>query len=235
MKNRIIASFSFLLLAGCTKHTLDLSKVDFNQDSSLYLNELDIYSKTEQNGHYVVQHIGDAVSLELEDDGERVVKYVFMGEGTKQLHYSGLKINQNIGASISLYSGKISYIRASIENSHTLDFLALLKKQLGTPAKTLHKEGVNFDEKNSSQKMLLEKLPKETKKYKDDILEQYYVSYPEYYIWTKNSIIYQLTLSPLGNYIDNSLVIISKKALKDRVIEGFHNPEQDPILSNYLK
>jgi len=60
------------------------------------------------------------------------------------------------------------------------------------------------------------------------------INYPQHIIWNKKDVIYQLTLEPLNNSVSNVIKIISKKAFKDKIIIGFHNPEKDPYLSKYL-
>lgn len=235
MKSKIMLVLTLLVLISCNNKELDLSKIDFNQKASIYLDDLNVYKKEEQKGHYVLDYQNDEVSLGLKDDGERVVKYTFMEEkNTNQLNYSGLRVNDVMGVSISVYDEKISFMRIHVKNTQTLEFFDVLKKKLGNPTEILIKDGVNFDDKNISQKMLIEKMPNQAKKYKDEVLEQFYFSYPEHFIWVDSDIIYQLTIVPVGNYISNSLVVISKKALKDKVIFGFHNPNEDPILSKYL-
>ena len=107
-------------MTGCGQggKSIDLSKIDFAENADKYLNGLNYSSKEVQKGHYQVMYNGDNVSLELKDNGEKVI--------------------------------------------------------------------------------------------------------------------FQLTLMPTENFVNNTLVVISKKAFRDKIIIGFHNPDKDPILSKYL-
>ncbi|MDV6167372.1 hypothetical protein R1T16_02980 [Flavobacterium sp. DG1-102-2] len=236
MKNKILIALNLLLFMSCTTNSLDLSTVDYNQDAGTYLDGLSSSSKTEQKGHYEADLKGEDASFKLVDKGEKLTNYVFMGEkNTAQLNYAGLAINDVMGTALSVYDNKIAFMRMHVKNDQSIALFETLKKKIGEPTDVVYNEGNNFDENDKSQKLLFDKLPKYTKKVKDDMLDEYYVTYPENFVWDKNDVIYQLTLSATGNYVDNQLVVISKKAFKDKVIMGYHNPAQDPILSKYIK
>lgn len=234
MKNKILVSLNLILLMGCTTNSQDLSIVDFNKNAETYLDGLTFSSKTEQKGHYEAVVNGEDASLKLVDKGEKSFNYVFMGEkNTAQLNYGGLPINDVMGTSINVYDNKIAFMRINVKNDQSFALLDLLKKKLGVPTEVVKSENNHYDETDKSQKLLLDKLPNETKKVKDDLLDEYSLTYPENFIWDKNDIIYQLTFSPTGNYVSNQLVVISKKAFRDKIIMGYHNPDKDPILSKY--
>lgn len=236
MKNKILVALNLLLLMSCTTSSLDLSTVDYSKNADTYLDGLSSSSKTEQKGHYEPSIDGENASLNLVDKGEKVTNYVFMGEkNTSQLNYAGLAINDVMGTAISVYDNKISFMRIHVKNDQSFALLDLLKKKLGTPTEVVKSDDNHYDETDASQKLLLDKLPNDTKKVKDDMLDEYYLTYPENFIWDKNDVIYQLTFSPTGKYVNSQLVVISKKAFKDRVIMGYHNPDRDPILHKYVK
>ncbi|AXB56144.1 hypothetical protein HYN86_05830 [Flavobacterium fluviale] len=235
MKNKILISLNLILLMSCSTKSQDLSTIDFNQNAETYLDGLSFSSKTEQKGHYEAVVKGEDASLKLVDKGELSTNYVFMGEkNTAQLNYGGIPINDVMGTAITVYDNKIAFMRINVKNDQSIALLELLKKKLGTPTEIVKSEDNPYDETDKSQRLLLEKLPNETKKVKDDVLDDYTLTYPENFIWNKNDVIYQLTFSPTGNYISSQLVVISKKAFKDKIIMGYHNPDKDPILSKYL-
>lgn len=220
---------------SCSTKSQDLSTIDFNQNAETYLDGLSFSSKTEQKGHYEAVVKGEDASLKLVDKGELSTNYVFMGEkNTAQLNYGGIPINDVMGTAITVYDNKIAFMRINVKNDQSIALLEVLKKKLGTPTEIVKSEDNPYDETDKSQRLLLEKLPNETKKVKDDVLDDYTLTYPENFIWNKNDVIYQLTFSPTGNYISSQLVVISKKAFKDKIIMGYHNPDKDPILSKYL-
>lgn len=219
---------------SCTTKSQDLSTIDFNKDAETYLSGLSFSSKTEQKGHYEAVVNGEDASLKLVDKGELSTNYVFMGEkNTAQLNYGGIPINDVMGTAISVYDNKIAFMRINAKNDQSIALLDVLKKKLGNPTEIVKSENNPFNAIDKSQKLLLEKLPNETKKVKDD-LDDDYITYPEHFIWNKNDIIYQLTFSPTGDYVSSQLVVISKKAFKDKIIMGYHVPDKDPILSKYL-
>jgi hypothetical protein len=236
MKKTVIFSAMGAVLFGCSGKSIDLSQIDFTKNANEYLSGLNYSSKEEQKGHYQVVYDGDNVSLELKDDGERVMNYKFSEKNTKPLNYGGLQIDGNlISTEIKVYEDKICFIRTYIGNSQTIELVNFLKQKLGKPTEIVTRE-VQFYEDNNSLKLLLEKLPEETKKIKDETcVNRYEVSFPEHCIWVNNDVIFQLTLMPTGNVVDNTLVIISKKAFRDKIIMFFHNPDKDPILSKYLE
>lgn len=220
---------------SCSSKSQDLSTIDFSQNAETYLDGLSFSSKTEQKGHYEAVVNGEDASLKLVDKGELSTSYVFMGEkNTAQLNYGGIPINDVMGTALTVYENKIAFMRINVKNDQSIALLDVLKKKLGTPTEIVKSEDNPYDETDKSQKLLLEKLPNETKKVKDDVLDDYTLTYPENFIWDKNDVIYQLTFSPTGNYISSQLVVISKKAFKDKIIMGYHAPDKDPVLGKYL-
>ena len=235
MKNKILISLNLIVLMSCSSKSQDLSTIDFSQNAETYLDGLSFSSKTEQKGHYEAVVNGEDASLKLVDKGELSTIYVFMGEkNTAQLNYGGIPINDVMGTTLTVYENKIAFMRINVKNDQSIALLDVLKKKLGTPTEIVKSEDNPYDETDKSQKLLLEKLPNETKKVKDDVLDDYTITYPEYFIWDKNDVIYQLTFSPTGNYISSQLVVISKKAFKDKIIMGYHAPDKDPVLGKYL-
>lgn len=228
-------SLIFLLvvvLCSCNSQSLDLSKIEFDKSSGSYhLEELKTYRKEEQKGHYEVQHNDGTVLLILKDDGEIVSNYIFMEKpNTEKLNYAGIMIDPNIGASLSVYEDKIAYINMTVDHKSKFKLFDLLKNKLGSPTEFVNKGRSLSMFDSEIKKEILLKFP-EIAKIDEENGE---LSFPKIIVWVKDNLFYQFTLNPVGNSVESSLVIISKKALKDRIIVGYHNPEKDPILSKYL-
>ncbi|MEO8237040.1 MAG: hypothetical protein ABI793_00255 [Flavobacterium sp.] len=233
MQKAFIYFLLSIILVSCNSQSLDLSVIDFDKPSKSYpLQNLKTSRTEEQKGHFEVKHEKEGVSLELKDDGERVTNYIFMDESTtKQLNYSGLMVNPNIGVSLSVYDNKVVYIDLTVDFQSKFKLFDLLKSKLGKPAEIINNEVNLADIDLPMQKLFLEKLPNETKVDK----ENGYFSYPERLRWIKGDVFYKLELNPSGNSIESSLTIISKKALKDKIIAGYQHPENDLFLNKYLK
>jgi len=235
MKNKILIALNLLLLMGCSSNSQDLSTIDFTKDGSAYLDKLSPSTRDEQKGHYEAEIHGEEAGFKLVDKGERVINYLFIGqERTARINYAGLAIKENTGATMSVYDGKIAFMRLQLKNENSFQLLDILKKKLGSPSEIISSKDNHYDANDKSQQLLLQKLPNDTKKIKDDLLDEYYLQYPENFIWDKDGLIYQLTFAPTGNMVDNQLVILSKKAFRDKIIIGYHNPDQDPILKKYM-
>ncbi|MDH7464201.1 hypothetical protein QEG73_23085 [Chitinophagaceae bacterium 26-R-25] len=230
MINKGAGLISILMMVGCSSQPLDLATIDFDQPADKYLKGVSYTTKTDQKGHWIVKHNGDDVALALKDDGEKVVDYVFMDESnTKQLTYSGMKINALIGVDIVTYNDKVSYERIRIINTQTSELASYLKQKLGEPTEIISDETMDIGTKD----ILFKSFPKNVKETKDEFGNNV-IDYPQNTFWIKGELIYQLTLEPVNNVVNNTLNIISKKAFRDKIIVGYHNPDKHPILSKYL-
>lgn len=237
MKNkRNLLLLSAILLAGCTSKKLDLSTISYNENAGSYLDGLKYYKKTDQQGHYAIKGDGEDVSLVLKDDGERLVNYVFMEGTAKEVNYAGLPISEVLGAAVSVYEDKVAYFHAVVQPDHSVELFESMKKSLGQPTEIIN-DTVQFDKAHPTpaQSELLKKLPDLTKPVTDEELGDERLSYPQRIIWLKGEVIHMLTLEAVDAKVSNQIMAITKKAFKDRVIVGFHVPEQDPILGKYLK
>lgn len=232
MKEILTCLLISTVLMSCTGQTLDLSIVDFDKPADSYpLQNLKVDKKEEQKGHYEIQYNKDGVSLALKDNGERVINYIFMNElTTKQLNYAGILLNSNAGVSISVNDNKIVYINFIVDYKSKFKLYDQLKNKLGEATIIANNSIPLTNIDLEMQNLFFSKLPNEIKTDK----ENGYFSYPERIFWIKNNVFYKLELNPSGNSIESSLTIISKKAFKDKIIIGYHNPEKDPFLSKYL-
>lgn len=248
MKKIILSIIATIMLCGCNKgEILDLSKIDFGKDSKEYkLSSLSPSRTNEQNGHYEVvydppladpsvENHNSNVSLVIKDDGEKVTNYSFDDDkSNSHINYAGLPLDASYGTKIVDYNGKISFISTSINRERTLDLISFLEKSIGHPTEIITNETMEATLKPDRINQLIEIFPDDTKRMKNDWGNDI-ISYPEILIWNENDKIYQLTLNPVGEDITNYLVVISKKAFKDKVIFGFHVPEKSHIFDKYLK
>lgn len=223
------------LMISCKGQNLDLATIDFNKSADRYsLETFNFFEKEEQKGHWKINHIKDSISLKLEDNGERVISYSFIGDdnAAKNINYEKLLIDPILGVSISVYDNRVVYMGVNIQHEETFKLLTYLLEKLGNPTEIIEntttaisEEGWNLLEKN---------IPQYVKQGKSDWGSNI-VYYPQYFIWVKDGIIYQLTLMPVAQFVSNNLVIISKKAIKDRIILGYHVGDRDILLGKYLK
>ena len=234
MKKLLLIFCAFFMLLSCNNSTLDLSQVKLNEESKTYnLNEFKVYRKEEQKGHYEVKHSGSNTSLELIDNGEQVYNYIFMEESVSQINFAKLEIDPVLGAKVVDYNRKIGFISVNITPSQTTELIQHLINSLGTPSEVKTNERLEEAVNLGASQILLRVLPQYTKVKKSEFNNE--ILYPQYLIWDKKDVIYQLVLEPLNNSVSSVVNIISKKALKDKIVMGFHNPEKDLILNKYLK
>lgn len=234
MKKILIYLLLSTVLISCNSQTLDLSTIDFNKPANSYpLEKLKTYRKENQKGHYEIKEDKDEVSLDLKDNGERVCNYIFMDETSFQINFNGLNIDPILGAKIVDYNGKIGFVSAHIVSKQTPELINYLNKEFGKPTEVIYNERLEEILDLGASKILLQTLPQFAKKQKNDLGNDV-INYPQHIIWNKKDVIYQLILEPLNDSVSNVIKIISKKAFKDKVIIGYHNPDENPYLSKYL-
>lgn len=237
MKNKInLLLLAAVFLGGCKSKSLDLSSISFNEKADQYLEGLSFYSKTDQKGHFIIKDGAEGVSLDLKDDGERLVKYVFMEESARQLNYAGLNVSEVMGTTIVTYNDQVCYLQTVVQPDQSVSFLESLEKNLGKPTEIVQ-DTISYDEAKPTpaEQELLKKVSAYTKVVTDEEMDDRRLSYPQRLIWIKGELIYMLTLEPVDQKLNNQLIIITKKAFRDRVIMGYHNPEEDPILGKFVK
>ena len=214
MKKSILFIAAVFVLTGCSQ-SLDLSKIQLNSDSKAYhLDDYDVFRRQEQKGHYEYSEKDN--SLNLIDNGERVISYIFMDEYVKNIHFAGLKINPTLGAEIADYNGKIAFISAEIKSSDTLKLIAYLMNTLGEPTKIYENSITEEFHQIPCQKMS-EALPSYTKRKDGEFI------YPGRLVWKKENFKYILILYPLTEVLGNRVYIITKEAFNDNVIFDYRN------------
>jgi len=247
MKKSILILSIVSLMASCNKgQALDLSTIDFNKDSKEYgIAELSPSRVEQQKGHYEIAYdkslseseakdLNSNVSLTLKDIGEKVTVYHFDNQKSgSDINYHQEPLDFTFGTKIVDYNGKVSFISTSIERQKTMALITALLSSLGKPSEMIEgRREVDSVDKNVVAQ--LSKVLPSAKITTDDFGNEI-LAFPETVIWAKNDVLYQLTLNPTQKDITNTLVVISKKAFKDKIIMGYHNPEQDPLLSKYIK
>ncbi|MGO3183413.1 MAG: hypothetical protein ACTIJ9_11330 [Aequorivita sp.] len=222
-----------LVLLSCNSQTLDLSTINFNQTNQKQLKQLK-YSKVEnQKGHYVVKEIGDDVDVLLEGNEISSHYYLRTKEEVSQVAFTPYVIDDEIGVKLVSYQGELAFADFAILNKETFEVLKHLTKELGTPDQTFNT--IAYKKDSPEVQLLLNNLEmgKSLKEVEDDYGDKM-LAYPYQNVWIKGDLIYQLTLGRGMETYSNTLIIISKKALEDKIIFGYHNPTKDPILSKYL-
>lgn len=227
--------------------TLDLATIDFNEDSKQYTLEKLSPSDIEfQNGHFenkynvplnesVLKNMSSGLSVVLVDNGEKVIKYNFDNEkALSQINYLGLPLELTmLGTQIYDYNGNISCILTEIKRDYTIDLINKLIEKIGEPNEVLCTDTPIDKVSPEIIIKLLEIFPENCKITKDYWDDEFFI-YPYTVIWSADKVIYNLRITLIDTFLDNDLCIISKKALQDKVIFGYHGDDVDPTLSKYL-
>lgn len=220
---------------GCGKPALDLSAIDFNQPASKYLENLNFSGVKIQHGHWeLFAKAGtvDDVDLKLSDKGEISKVYDLIEESDKKkVNFFNYPSIDGMGVEIVEYKNKIAFYSMYLNETKTSEALLKLKEKLGKPI------GLVLDTTGKSSPFLpaiVKTFPEDdVKNFKDEFGDDY-VSYPVHYIWKKDNTLYQFTLLVGKDTITSKIVAIDINAFKDKIIFGYHRPEQDPILGKYL-
>jgi len=227
MKNNLI--LAFILLIGCKPSTVDIDTISF-LDKNIIKN-LKVVKKETQKGNWT---FNEDMKPVLKGDNISTHYYFRTPEELSQLEYNEFPIS-DLGAKLVTIDDRLVFARFSLNKDKTFDVFNHLEQKLGVPDQTF--DSIGITESNAVEVKLLENnltkkqgLEKTTDEYDDAILK-----YPYQNTWIKDNIIYQFTLARSREAFGNTLLIISKQALKDKVIFGYHNPTKDPILGKYLK
>jgi hypothetical protein len=226
-----------ITLVSCT-NPLDISKINFEKPSKTYLDNIKVSRIDHQKGSWELIYLknGEFDDVKLKDDGKTTNLYYFSTkEELAQMCYDGIKLD-DFGAKLVEYQNKIVSVHCSFEKSRTFEFIKKLKTDLGGPTEIIN-DTIGFYKNEKEVNFFLKELPKDDFKIvKEENNNSSLLVCPMHYIWLKNDLIYMYTLVRSGEAsCGNKMVIISKKALKDKIIFGYHNSEEDPILAKYLK
>lgn len=242
----IIVINTFLISCSNTEN-LDLSKIDFNKDSKeYYLDKLSPTRTEIQKGHFEISYdksenqsgASDSesnVSLILKDNGENVKIYYFDDlKSNSKLNFAGESLDETFGTNIVVYDNKISFISTSIERNNSFKLISFLQKKLNQPTEIISGERAIDEVDTEIINQLIKIFHSDAKKGTNEFGNEVF-TFPEVIYWYEKDTLYQLTLNPSEKQITNRLAIISKRALKDKIIMGFHNPAESPILNKYIK
>lgn len=231
MKQILSSLLLSTILMSCNSRTFDLSTINFETPANVYLLKDLTSKKSEQKGHYKIKKENNEFIFELVDGGERVTNYSFTTPETiSQLNYKGIQLDPNSDAKFSIYENKIAYMHITTDFKTRLKLFDVLKNKLGSPTEiTTGKTNLSYIDVKM-QKLFLEKFPNETKLNTDDG----YISFPEKLRWIKDDILYILSFNVFENAVESDLIVISKKALNDKIIAGYQNSENDSLIKKYL-
>jgi hypothetical protein len=224
-------------LVSCKK-TLDISKIDFEKPSTAYLEGIKISRLEHQKGSWELIYLdnGEFDKITLKDDGKISNHYYFSTEDElKQISFDDIKLD-DFGAKLVEYQNKIVSIDCNFERSKTFVLLKKLKSSLGKPTEIIN-DTIGFYKNEKEVNFFLKELPKgDFNIFKEVDNNSSLLACPMRYIWIKNNLIYMYTLVRSGDAsCGNMFVVISKKAIKDKIVFGHHSPDKDPIFSKYLK
>lgn len=236
MKNTSLYILLFAIcMQSCTTQTIDFRSIDTNNTSLLEsLKTLQCEKIESQKGHWNISIDNDDVVKELVGD-EISTHYVFRSpEEIGQIKFDRFPLD-DFPVKVVSYDKRVSFASMSFKRESSFQALISLKQKLGEPDRVY--KDIPYDKEDVEVKLLLEALDfdsedlkKTTDEYDDTIL-----SFPEHSIWGSDDFIFMYTLLRGRESYGNSLVIINKKVFKDKIIFGYHNPEEDPILKDYLK
>lgn len=225
------------IISGCSGQNLDLETITLGDSADNFNLEKLPSKKNEQKGHYESKINGEEISLDLVDNGEKIMIYFFDGENAQKINYLGYSIDKTLGAKIIVYNDNIAYIRVNISVNERKNegYYSKLLNKLGKPTDIIFNDR-NEESLNLGALQILSKdMPSYIKKTQDSLIGNKIVIYPQYMFWKKDSIIYRLGIEPVNNNVSSTLEIFTKKALKDQIIWGMQNAEKDSIFKKYLK
>lgn len=220
---------------GCGKPALDLSKIDFNQPASKYLENLSFSGAKVQHGHWELFRkagTADDVELKLSDNGEVSTVYdLIEASDKKKVNFFNYSPIEGMGVEIVEYKNKIAFYSMYLDETKTSEALLKLKEKLGKP---IHMVLDTIGKSSPFLPAIIKTFPSDdVKSFKDEFGDDK-LSYPVHYIWKKENTLYQFTLLVGKTLITSKIVAIDINAFKDKIIFGYHRPSQDPILGKYL-
>ena len=232
MKKNVLVLLAISTLMSCSGQSLDLSKIDFSKPAADYLGKLELSDVKTQKGHWELTGTDEDHEPVLKDNGETSKVYSFNdASDMAKLNFSGHAFDNAVGGRIVEYKGKVVFYSFYLDKRKTFDVLNNLKELLGKPSGYVQD---TISVSNTAVSLLKKGLPAaDVKVVKDEMGEQFV--YPEQFIWKKDNVIYQYTLVDGTTVIEGKIVAIEVNAFKDRIIFGYHLPDENPVLSPYIK
>ncbi len=152
-------------------------------------------------------------------------------EEINHLKFSTFTIDKELGVKVIEYDNKISFYKLSFKNDETFQVLNFLKQNLGNDFIPF-KATLNMNKYNSSKVKILKSEQKDEIKIIDDEIEGKTMVFNDFYLWEKNNFIVFYRLGLTSDGFSNELIFITKKALKDQIVFGYHNISEDQYLKN---
>lgn len=233
----MIGIFAMIVMsaAGCSKNKLDISGIEFDKSAKAYTEKFSVSRIDNQQGSWqnLYAENGEFKDTLLNDDGKKSVHYYFRYENeAKQIVYENIPIGtQEVGKLVE-YNDRIVFLNFGFDKENTFLLLTKLKARLGAPTTMINHE-IGYDEKAEEVQLIINNLSKSEFSVVDKALGKMLI-FPIHYIWVKGEIIYKYTLVPGNKFYGSDLTVISKQALRDHLIFGYHNVKKDPILSQYV-
>ena len=218
------------LFTSCTNSTMDLSlfeKIDTTNLLNLKLKRID-----NQIGSWKYNDLKEDIDLEKNNKTCKIF-YFNTKEEMNQIKFNDLKIDIDLGCKLIEYDHKVSFFRLNFIDKETFIALKFLKEKLGNNFKSFKKSlSVNV---YSKQVNILKKEQNNEIDFMDDDIEGKVAMFNDFYYWDKKDFIITYRIGLTKDGFSNEVVFSTKKALKDKIVFGYHNIEKDPLLSIYLK
>lgn len=184
----------------------------------------------EPRGKIVIQASTNSICL---IDGDEVHN-LYVYKPVSNLNYEGLELDGSDGVLISDYNGKIASITTSVVHKKTIELVHNMFQKLGEPMDIVTNEIPKGIFSSELENLLIKTFPKNAKRTKSEFDEEVFI-YPQILVWDKGTELYQLTLDPSGDYINNYIARFSKKAMQDRIIIGYSGAKESVLFGKTLK
>lgn len=215
------------LITSCTNNTIDLSlfeKIDAKNLSNLKLKRVE-----NQVGSWKYNNEKEDVELEKNNKFCKIF-YINNKEEINQLNFSNLKIDKSSGSKIIVYDDKVSFFKLNFIDNETFTSLKFLKEKLGNDFKSF-KKPLSVDGYHGQINILKNEQNNEFD-FMDDDIEGKVAVFSDFYYWDKKDFIVTYRIGLTRDGFSNNIIFTTKKALKDKIVFGYHNIENDPYLKN---
>ena len=214
-------------ITSCTNSITDLSlfeKIDATNLSNLKLKRID-----NQVGSW--KYNDEKEDIELEKNNKTCKIFYFNAkEEMNQIKFNDLKTDISLGCKLIEYDNKVSFFRLNFIDKETFIALKFLKQKLGSNFKSFKKSlSVNV---YSNQVNILKKEQNNELDFMDDDIEGKVAMFNDFYYWDKKDFIVTYKIGLTKDGFSNEIVFATKKVLKDKIVFGYHNLENDQYLKN---
>ena len=215
------------LITSCTNNTIDLSL--FEKTDAKNLSNLKLKRVENQVGSWKYNNEKEDIELEKNNKFCKIF-YINNKEEINQLNFSSLKIDISSGSKIIVYDDKVSFFKLNFIDNETFTSLKFLKEKLGNDFKSF-KKSLSVDGYNGQINILKNEQNNEFD-FMDDDIECKVAVFSDFYYWDKKDFIVTYRIGLTRDGFSNNIIFATKKALKDKIVFGYHNIENDPYLKN---